>query len=340
MEEIKKTISVCICTYNQEAYIEKAIQSVVEQTLKPLEIIVSDDCSTDATSTILNRLQAEISFLRVIRQPTNLGIAKNVDSCLRLASGEFIVRLDSDDYLEPSYIEKLSDALYKHTDAGYAHASVREVDEYGHYLRERKLFRSAGFQSDVEALKASLKGYRVAANILMFRKSALERVNFLSGRPNFGEDYHLTAAISDAGFGNVYLSETLAFYRVWTDPKKVRTRRKRGEIEGLRKVFDEVICPAFLSRNWPTQMLIKRRTQLACSHADCLGWDVFENDEKLILADELLKLSPAVSVRLLSWVYLNGYGGMIEYYNETKGNCKQKLKSIVPGWLIRMRYAE
>ena len=337
MEKNRPTISVCICTYNQDAFLERAIRSVLEQTSTPFEIIVSDDCSTDSTSVILDNLSEEIPYLKVLRHPCNLGIAKNVDACLRLASGEFIVRLDSDDYLKPGYIEQLAKALSKHPNAGYAHAAVQEVNENGSNMKERKLFRQAGFQSDIEALKEAPKGYKVAANIIMFRKSALNRVNYLSGRPNFGEDYHLATAISAAGYGNIYISETLACYRVWTDQQKLRTRRKRSEIEGLRRVFDEVIEPAYNARNWTQQILVKRKSQLACSHANCLGWDVYGIEEKRLLVDELRKLSPAIRVRLFSWLYLNGYGGALDYYNEMKGTVKNMLKSFMLPGLLRLR---
>lgn len=337
MEKNRPTISVCICTYNQDVFLEQAIRSVLEQTSRPFEIIVCDDCSTDSTPMILDRLSEEISCLKVIRHSYNLGIAKNVDACLRVASGEFIVRLDSDDYLKPGYIEQLATALLRHPDAGYAHAAVQEVDENGSNLKERKLFRQAGFQSDVEALKEAPKGYKVAANIIMFRKSALKRVNYLSDRPNFGEDYHLATAISAAGYGNIYISDTLACYRVWTDQQKLRTRRKRSEIEGIRRVFDEVIGPAYNARSWTQQALNKRKTHLACSHVNCLGWDVYGNEEKMLLLDELHKLSPAIRVRLFSWLYLNGYGGALDYYNEMKGSLKGILKSFLTPLLLRLK---
>src|SRR5215217_5302959 len=97
-------ISVCIPTFNQAPFIEQAIRSAYDQTLKPDEIIVFDDCSTDHTAQIIDALTQEISILKVYRQPINLGISGNVDSCLRAAKGDLIVRLDSDDQLLPHYI--------------------------------------------------------------------------------------------------------------------------------------------------------------------------------------------------------------------------------------------
>ena len=57
-------VSICIPTYNQGLYIEKAIRSAALQTVKPFEIIVYDDCSTDETPQILQRLAKEFSPMR------------------------------------------------------------------------------------------------------------------------------------------------------------------------------------------------------------------------------------------------------------------------------------
>ncbi len=326
MLEASPGISVCICTYNQGAYIEKAIRSALDQTVRPAEIIVSNDCSTDDTAEILTRLSREIPILRIINHPANIGIAKNVDSCLRLASCELVVRLDSDDLLHPTYLERVSAELLKHPTAGYGHAAVLEINEYGMILKERNLFRTPGFQSDLDAVRATLKGYRVAANILMFRKRALEKVDYLSGRPNFGEDYHLTADISRAGFGNVYVAEILAFYRVWSDTGKLRQKRKLAEIKGLQQVFNDVIEPAFKERKWSLKSVRMSKTNLACAHADCLGWQNYTQDEKEQLLQEIRQLSTSYKVKIYSWIYLNGRGSFLTKIKEIESNLRMVLK--------------
>src|SRR5690606_17142504 len=127
--------------------------------------------------------------------------------------------------------------------AGYAHAAVMEVDQYDHPVKERRLIRKSGYQSDVESLKAAISGYRVAANIIMFRKEALERVGYIINTADFAEDYYLCASLAAQGYGNCYLNEILSNYRVWMDAGKVRQKRKLAEINGLRQVFTEVLEP-------------------------------------------------------------------------------------------------
>src|SRR5690606_23416431 len=130
----------------------------------------------------------------------------------------YVVRLDSDDLLRPDYCVKLSALLEENPTAAVAHAAVEEIDEFGRHRRIRRLHRATGFQSGEDALRDGIFGYRVAANICMFRRSALEKTGILY-RPKlkFCEDWDLFLRLADAGWGNVYCNEVLASYRVWTD---------------------------------------------------------------------------------------------------------------------------
>lgn len=327
-------VSVCIPTYNQSQYLAQAVKSAYNQSIKPIEIIVSDDCSTDDTAKILEMLSKEIPVLKTIIQPVNLGIAGNTDNCLRLAQGDFIVRLDSDDYLSPTYLEKLSGLLAKYPKAGYAHAAVQEVNQQGNFLQKRQLARKSGYQDSLVALKSAIKGYRVSANIIMFTKEALVKVNYITNRPNYVEDYHLSASLAAAGFGNVYLNETLAFYRVWVDSGKARLRRKLMEIVGIYKVYQEVLEPAFVERDWSLRGIRKNRTVVASIQADCLSWNVYSNEEKIQLKEALSKLSSSRKAKGIAWLYLNGFGKYLDIYSNFLSNLKSKAKQI----FIKLRY--
>lgn len=322
-------VSVCIPTYNQSQYLTQAILSAYNQSIKPIEIIVSDDCSTDGTADVLSRLSNEIPILKVISQPVNLGITYNSDNCLRCATGDLIIRLDSDDYLSPFYLEKLSKLLVKYPQAGYAHAAVQEVDQYGSFLQKRQLARKSGYQDSIEALQSASKGYRVSANIIMFKREALIKVNYLTDRPMSAEDYHLSASLAAAGFGNVYLNEVLSFYRVWVDAGKTRLRRKLMEIMGFYKVFHEVLEPAYKAKGWSIKSLGKSRAAIASVQADCLSWKVYSDDEKAQLKDALITLSPSQRVKTVIWLYLNGYGKILDLYSGLLSKFKFKFKKIL-----------
>ncbi len=311
-------VSICIPTYNQGAYVAQSVRSAWNQTIRPKEIIVFDDCSTDDTPAILQQLQNEIPVLRVFRQPVNVGISKNVDACLRKSSGDWVIRLDSDDLLAENYTEVLGAHLENHPGCGYAHAAVQEIDQNGSLLKKRVLARREGLQLADDALRAAVKGYRVAANIIMFRRKALEEVNFVSSPVDFAEDYYMVTAISVLGYHNYYCSDVLAFYRVWVDQKNVRQKRKLNEINGFHKVFEDVIEPAFSSRNWNLSSVRKSRTARACEHADCLSWEFYSLAEKKELREALQRLSPARKAAVFASMYFNGWGRPLKWSTKTK----------------------
>ena len=326
-------ISVCIPSYNHADFIEQTVRSAARQSVQPTEIIVSDDCSTDNTMEVLERLQAEIPFLKVVPQRTNVGVVANADACLRMGTGDFLVQLDSDDSLAPNYIERLGGLLAKHPNAGYAHAAVQEVDHEGAFLHQKRLIRKTGFQPAALAFKAALKGYRVTSNIIMIRRTALAELNYLTGRSTHTQDYHLSVAMAAAGYGNVYLDEVLTYFRNWTDPESKRKRRKHAEITGIRRVFDDVFAPAYVERNLNPADLWRSRASFACQYADCLAWPVYSTDEKRLLEAELHRLSPAPKVKLYTWAYLHGLGGAVNAVSTLQHGARQLLKNV----LLRLR---
>ena len=302
------SVTICIPTYNQADFVEATVRSAAQQIPTPEAIIVSNDCSTDGTAAILDRLEKEIDCLTVVHQPRNLGMGANPDACLRMATTDYIVKLDSDDLLLPGYVAQLRAALDAHPAAGYAHGQIREIDGAGREVRVRRLNRKGGYEDNDTTLRKAVHGYRVAANIIMFRRTALEAAGYVNREMAFAEDYFLNVSIADAGFGNVYVPVVLAAYRVWADEGNKRQRRKRVELEGLITVFEDRLLPAFQRRNWPTDGIRAQRTKLARRHAQALAWPVFSEAEKDALAATLLRLSPVPAVRRTIAGYRNGYG--------------------------------
>lgn len=95
-------VSVIIPTYNQESYIADAIESALKQDYPNLEIVIADDCSSDGTSKAIERYLKEPK-VRYHRNPRNLGRVGNYHQAAHdLASGEWVVNLDGDDYFTSS----------------------------------------------------------------------------------------------------------------------------------------------------------------------------------------------------------------------------------------------
>lgn len=106
--------SVLCITYNQESYIEKAISTLFEGTVHPYEVIVFDDCSSDATYEKLLALQNKFgSVLKIIRNENNLGIFKNLNQIKSHPTGDIIHLLAGDDWFEPGMFEEMNNLIKK-----------------------------------------------------------------------------------------------------------------------------------------------------------------------------------------------------------------------------------
>jgi hypothetical protein len=289
-------VAICIPTYNQAAYLERAVRSALAQT-HPCAVWVADDASTDQTPEVMARLLKEFPQLKHHRHQHNLGMSGNPRWVVQQPATEYIVKLDSDDELRADYVEKLMQQLQAHPMAGYAHAAAQEIDGAGRKGRFRVLARDTGFQSADDSLRASVSGYRVAANICMFRREALQAVDYYRTDLPFADDWDLAVRMADGGWGNVHVNEVLANYRVWDTPDNVRSRRKLAEVEGCRRVIEESLLPAFARRHWDPRPITAARRRQALEHAKSLGLNGFSDAQRDQLKAALSQLGDSPALR-------------------------------------------
>jgi len=100
--ELLPKVTIMIPTYNQEKYIVEAIESTLSQDYLNLEVVISDDCSSDATSEIIQRFLLD-NRVKYFKNPQNLGRVRNYHKTLYdYATGDWVVNLDGDDYFVDS----------------------------------------------------------------------------------------------------------------------------------------------------------------------------------------------------------------------------------------------
>lgn len=122
-------VSVITPTYNREKYIKKCIESVLTQTLNDVEFIIIDDGSTDSTSKIIKEYTDErIKYVKQVN--SGIGISRN--NGIKMSKGDYIVFLDSDDYLEKDALEKM------YHEAVSEGLDIVVTDFYNFYLNGKK----------------------------------------------------------------------------------------------------------------------------------------------------------------------------------------------------------
>ncbi|MEB3211042.1 MAG: glycosyltransferase family A protein [Leptolyngbyaceae bacterium] len=125
-------VSVVITSYNQKGYLIEALESVICQTVRPHEIIVADDCSTDGSVEVIHDyMQQYPGWVKGVFQHRNAGIPVNRNSGLRHVTGNYVSILDGDDLFAPTKLEQELNALRQHPNAQCVYSNVQFINSVG-----------------------------------------------------------------------------------------------------------------------------------------------------------------------------------------------------------------
>ena len=177
----EKTISLIIPVYNVEKYLARCLDSVINQTFKDLEIICIDDGSTDNSSDILQNYALKDERIVVIRQ-ANAGLSAVRNVGISRAKGEYICFIDSDDWIDFDFCEKLYNSAEKHS-ADIAVAGIIRVNgrRKKYFLRFEKETVSRNLQEKFELCNVPERSY-VWNKLYRLDKLRESRLKFLEGR--------------------------------------------------------------------------------------------------------------------------------------------------------------
>lgn len=173
-------VSVALCTYNGAKYLVEQMDSLLNQTHLPDEIIISDDGSTDGTVSIIETYQAKFGGrIKFFQHDVNLGVFKNFPFAIGQCTGDIIFTCDQDDYWLPSKIEKHLERHQSDTsiDVVYSNADVvlESVERYLYPLWEQKTILD---QENGQASVVSLlyKGKSIAGCCMSFKRAILSTI--------------------------------------------------------------------------------------------------------------------------------------------------------------------
>lgn len=208
-------ISIALCTFNGEKYLRDQLDSLFNQTLKPYEIVISDDMSTDSTIDILNEyINKDDSIkVRIINNQLKRGVFSNFPFVISMCEGDIIFTCDQDDFWLPTKLEKHMEIHNSNLNAVlvYSNADVvlNDIDHYLYPLWEKsviddKVNGQASFKSLV------IKGRSIAGCCMSFKKSFVSEI-FPFPANIYHDDWIVTNACL---LGEICgLSESLIKYR-------------------------------------------------------------------------------------------------------------------------------
>ena len=157
-------VSIIILVYNTEQYLEKCLNSVINQTLKEIEIICIDDKSTDNSINIIKKFQEKDNRIILIESEKNMGMGYNRDVGINIAKGEYIGFVDSDDYVDENYFYELYNTSKKYnadlTKTENIETYNKNYERKSNLKHENEIIEEGLYESSIENFIISLNGHK------------------------------------------------------------------------------------------------------------------------------------------------------------------------------------
>ena len=239
-------VSIGLPVYNGENYLADTLDSILAQTFRDFELIVSDNASTDATEAICRKYAARDPRIRYVRSSENLGAAKNYNRAFQLAKGEYFKWNGHDDPLAPTFLERCVEVLDRDPEILLCFARIRAIgadgEEHGVGALTARTFapkpQLGSPQAHVRFYHTVVADHPQGAIFGLIRRSVLARTALIGGYrssdlPLLGElalrgrFHQIPEALQNRRFHpqqgrNVYRTRQLR--EAWFDPARSQTR--------------------------------------------------------------------------------------------------------------------
>ena len=225
-------VSVVMSVYNGEEYLERAIGSVMEQTYQNWELIAINDCSTDSSLAIMERLAAKDPRIRVVCNEQNSRLPTSLNRGVALAQGKYIARMDADDICLPDRLEKQVAFMEANPDA--------DVSSCRFLTLKNKTLASGGTggKSDQESVRTLLIFTNPILHPGIIAKAEVLKENPYDTTLTCTEDLELWSRLVQAGKKVVIQEAYLMIYRLHDKQITATTReRQEKEVLGIQSVY-------------------------------------------------------------------------------------------------------
>ncbi len=234
-------VSVCIPTYEREGMLEQAIESILNQTYKHFEIIVSDNASTSYN--IFERLaRYNDNRMKVFRNDNNIGMVSNFNACISRSSGQLIKPLCDDDALHPECLQSLVDRL-QGTDFCIIrdkHWTNHKSIEWNDYTSIESKIIEPGLTRDI------LKVDCVSPTNVAFTRNIWDEIGPYDENILYSFDYHFSVK-ARCRYRTLFIKTPLCIFRQWENSATSKNRNP------FKNYSESVSLMAFLWTNYPHQ---------------------------------------------------------------------------------------
>ncbi len=209
--------------YNASKFIHEAVDSILNQTYRNLEILLIDDGSTDNTRELIQEYARADERVKPIFNEKNMGLIRTLNMGVQLASGEFIARMDADDRSHPNRIEQIIEAFLNRPELDVISAGYYYISDNSKVLRKAfpKALESTAL-SFVSFFSTPVNHPCVVVRSYVFKDNRFDE-NFLHS-----EDYEIFSRLLSQGFKFLNLEQPLYYLRI--NPQSVSNRFERIQI--------------------------------------------------------------------------------------------------------------
>lgn len=251
LNRIKPWVTVICTSYNHEAYVEQALQSVVEQAYPNVELIVIDNGSTDHTAERIEQFTQQHPAIRFIRNATNQGLNHAFNQGLALAGGRYVIDLSADDVLLPGRIAKQTE-LFEQLAGPYAvvFSNAAYIDPQGkkiglHYAVDNLGHACTPVPSG-NVFRNILESYFICTPTMMMRRDVLNELGGYDETLTY-EDFDFWVRSSRL-YRYAYVDEVLTLKRQLPDSLSAQVllpdnNLLRSTLAVCYKAFDRCLTP-------------------------------------------------------------------------------------------------
>jgi glycosyltransferase involved in cell wall biosynthesis len=285
-------VSVLMPAYNAGPYVAEAVQSVLDQTVRDLELIVIDDGSADDTGATLEGLAARNTRLRIVRRG-NRGIVASRNEALALASGEFVAVLDSDDMALPDRLERQLAYLRDHPECVAVGGQVLTIDSDGDPIT-RWSMPTTHDAIDAMALSGGSPG--ILHSTLCARRSVVQDLGGYREGLDTCEDHDLCLRLAERG-QLASLDVPVVKYRL--HPQSVSWTRLDLQIRLTARILEDAYRRRGLAGSPP--VIDQQRPESPSYYHQTCGWQALTAGHRPTARKHARRALVAQPFNLASW---------------------------------------
>ena len=258
------TLSVTIANYNNATKLPTALDTILDQSFQPKEIIIVDDCSTDNSIEIIESYIKKHFIIQLYKNEKNRGINHTLDRCFEHITGDYVYGNSGHDLLLPGFFEKSMKMLAQYPLAGMCTSLCHRVDDYGKKLSTVPappyLSNSPFFLSPKEVLDAIInKEFEIMSATSIFRVDILKEIGGLPHIKHYEDVFLFLICSTNYGIcfipeplGQFLLSPNSGSHILNIDPEALMDRvnqTKQAMISAkYKKYFSPLIIQDFMAR--------------------------------------------------------------------------------------------